>query len=297
MSLDDVLQQLPIFVYLSTFIFGLIIGSFLNVVIFRLPKMLIHDWSNDCINFLGEQDNKFSYKKIESDGVFNLAVPGSACPHCQHKISAFENIPLFSYLFLKGRCSECGTAISLRYPFIELLTGIISFMVVWHFGLTWQALYALFLSWNLIALSGIDFDHQYLPDSITLPLIWLGLLLNSFNTFVDLHSAVIGAIIGYLSLWCVFHLFKLLTKKEGMGYGDFKLLALFGAWFGWQSLAAIIMLSSIAGAIIGISLIVIKNQTLSKKIPFGPYLAIAGWIFMMYGNNLNNWYLHYVGLQ
>ena len=297
MPLLEILYQLPVLVFCSAFVFGLIIGSFLNVVIFRLPKILIREWSQDCIHFLGEQDKDFSYSKDESKSLFNLAVPASACPQCNHKITALENIPLLSFLFLKGKCSECKTKISKRYPFIELLTGIVSVIVVWHFGLTWQTLFSLFLSWNLIALSGIDFDHQYLPDSLTLPLIWLGLLLNSFNVFVDLHSAVIGAIAGYLSLWSVFHIFKLLTKKEGMGYGDFKLLALFGAWFGWQSLAAIIMLSSIAGAIVGIVLIIFKNQTLSKKIPFGPYLAIAGWLFMLYGANINSWYLQYVGLQ
>ncbi len=297
MQFIELLQQLPMLVYLFAIVLGLIIGSFLNVVIYRLPKMLIHDWSQDCVNFLGEQDKDFSYKKTALDTPFNLAYPPSTCPHCQHRISAIENIPIISYLFLKGRCHKCKTAISLRYPLFELLTGIITFMVVWQFGLSWQTFFALLLSWNLIALSGIDFDHQYLPDSLTLPFLWLGLLLNSFNLYVDLHSAVIGAIAGYLSLWLVFHIFKFITKKEGMGYGDFKLLALFGAWFGWQSLAAIILLSSIAGAFIGIGLIVFKNQSLSKKIPFGPYLAIAGWIFLLFGDAINSRYLQYVGLQ
>lgn len=285
-------------IYLFATIIGLIIGSFLNVVIHRLPKMLMSEWSQDCINFLGEQDSEFHYKKLSPTiAPYNLAVPSSSCPQCNHKITALENIPVISYIFLKGKCSQCKTPISIRYPFIELLTGILSLAVVLHFGLSLQALFALLLTWNLIALSGIDYDHQYLPDSMTLPFIWFGLLLNSFNTYTDLNSAVIGAVAGYLSLWSIYHLFKLVTKKEGMGFGDFKLLALFGAWFGWQSLAAIIMLSSIAGAIIGIGLIVFKQQTMSKKIPFGPYLAIAGWVFMIWGETINLTYLEYVGIQ
>lgn len=256
-------------------VIGLIFGSFLNVVIHRLPKMLIAEWSQDCVNFLGEQDNKFNYKTSATTSTYNLAIPASSCPNCNHKITALENIPVLSYLLLKGRCSECKTGISIRYPLIELLSGILTLIVILQYGLTFQALFALLLTWNLIALSGIDFDHQYLPDSLTLPFIWLGLFLNTFNLYTDLNSAVIGAIGGYLSLWTIYHLFKLITKKEGMGFGDFKLLAVFGAWFGWQSLAAIIMLSSIAGAIIGIGLILFKKQSFSKKIPFGPYLAIA----------------------
>jgi len=284
-------------VYIFAIVLGLIIGSFLNVVIHRLPKMLMSDWSQDCVNFLGEQDKSFTYKAAEPTKPYNLSLPASSCPNCNHKITTLENIPILSYIFLKGKCSECKIKISIRYPFIELLSGILSLVVVFQFGLTIQSLFALLLTWNLIALSGIDFDHQYLPDSLTLPFIWLGLLLNTFHLYTDLNSAVIGAIAGYLSLWFIYHLFKIVTKKEGMGFGDFKLLALFGAWFGWQSLAAIIMLSSIAGAVIGIGLIIFKNQTLSKKIPFGPYLAIAGWIFMLWGEKINSMYLQYVGLS
>jgi len=293
----ELLQQMPALVYLFALILGLLIGSFLNVVIYRLPIMLIRDWTQDCITFLSEQDDKFAYKKKTLEKPFNLAFPASTCTQCNHKITPVENIPILSYLFLKGQCSKCKTKISPRYPSIELLTGIITLIVVFQFGLTLQCLFGLLLSWNLIALSGIDFDHQYLPDSLTLPFIWLGLFLNTFDIYTDLNSAVIGAIAGYLILWTIFQLFKLITKKEGMGYGDFKLLALFGAWFGWQSLAMIIMLSSIAGAIVGISLIIFKNQTLSKKIPFGPYLAVSGWIFMLWGNSINLWYLQYAGLQ
>lgn len=293
----DLLSQSISLVSIFAIVIGLIFGSFLNVVIHRLPKMLITEWSQDCVNFLGEQDKKFNYKTSATTSPYNLAVPASSCPNCNHKITALENIPVLSYLFLKGRCSECKTGISIRYPLIELLSGVLTLIVILQYGLTFQALFALLLTWNLITLSGIDFDHQYLPDSLTLPFIWLGLFLNTFNLYTDLNSAVIGAIGGYLSLWTIYHLFKLITKKEGMGFGDFKLLAIFGAWFGWQSLAAIIMLSSIAGAIIGIGLILFKKQSFSKKIPFGPYLAIAGWIFMLWGEKINSIYLQYVGLS
>ena len=297
MIILEFLQQVPTVAYLFALILGLIIGSFLNVVIYRLPIMLIDGWKQDCVNFLSEQDKAFTYKYRKPDSPFNLATPSSSCPQCQHKISALENIPILSYLFLKGRCKNCKAKIPLRYPSIELLSGLITLTVVYYLGISWQSLFALVLSWNLIAMSGIDYDHQYLPDSLTLPFIWAGLLINSFSIFIDLQSAVIGAIAGYMILWLVYHVFKLITKKEGMGYGDFKLLALFGAWFGWQSLAAIIILSSLAGAIIGIGLIIFKKQSISKKIPFGPYLAVAGWIFMLWGQSINSWYLNYVGLS
>lgn len=295
MQILELFQQLPTLAYLFTLVFGLLIGSFLNVVIYRLPKMLLNSWTQDCVTFLGEQDTQFNYKKTSLDAPFNLAFPSSSCPHCGHKITFFENIPLLSYLFLQGQCRGCQSKISLRYPSIELLTGIITLVVVFKLGLTLETLFALFLSWNLIVLSGIDYDYQYLPDSLTLPFLWLGLLLNLFGIFTDINSAVIGAVAGYLILWTVFQVFKLITKKEGMGFGDFKLLALFGAWFGWQSLGVIILLSSVAGTIIGIGLIIFKNQTLSKKIPFGPYLAISGWIFMLWGESINVEYLKFVG--
>ncbi len=297
MEMIEVLKQAPWLVGVFAVIIGLIFGSFLNVVIYRLPKMLMREWSQDCIGFLSEQDKAFNYKQAKQPSPYNLSIPASSCPNCNHKITALENIPILSYIFLKGQCSQCKTKISSRYPFIELLTSLLTLTVVLHYGLSWPALFALALTWNLIALSGIDFDHQYLPDNLTLPFIWLGLLLNTFNLYTDINSAVIGAIAGYLSLWTVYQLFKLVTKKEGMGYGDFKLLALFGAWFGWQSLGVIIILSSVAGAVIGISLILFKQQSFSKKIPFGPYLAIAGWIFMIWGETINSSYLHYVGLN
>ncbi len=297
MDVIETLNQAPMLVAIFAITLGLIFGSFLNVVIHRLPKMLMREWSQDCIGFLTEQDKAFTYKQTVLPTPYNLAVPASSCPNCNHKITVMENIPVLSYLFLKGQCSQCKTKISLRYPFIELLTSVLTLAVVLHYGLSWQAFFALALTWNLVALSGIDFDHQYLPDNLILPFIWLGLLLNLFNLYTDINSAVIGAIAGYLILWTIYQLFKLVTKKEGMGYGDFKLLALFGAWFGWQSLGAIIILSSVAGAVIGISLILFKNQSLSKKIPFGPYLAIAGWIFMLWGETINSSYLQYTGLN
>ncbi len=297
MDAIEILNQAPVLVAIIAITLGLIFGSFLNVVIHRLPKMLMREWSQDCIGFLSEQDKTFTYKQVAPTSAYNLALPASNCPNCNYKISLLENIPVLSYLYLKGQCSQCGIKISPRYPFIELLTSLLTLAVILHYGLSWQAFFALLLTWNLIALSGIDFDHQYLPDNLTLPFIWLGLLLNLFNLYTDINSAVIGAIAGYLSLWTVYQLFKLITKKEGMGYGDFKLLALFGAWFGWQSLGVIIILSSVAGAIIGIGLILFKKQSLSKKIPFGPYLAIAGWIFMLWGETINSAYLHYVGLN
>ncbi len=297
MDVIETLNQAPVLVAILATTIGLIFGSFLNVVIHRLPKMLMREWSQDCVGFLSEQDKTFNYKQTAPASNYNLAVPASSCPNCNHRITLLENIPVLSYLFLKGLCSECKIKISPRYPFIELLTSLLTLAVVLHYGLSWQAFFALALTWNLIALSGIDFDHQYLPDNLILPFIWLGLLLNVFNLYTDVNSAVIGAIAGYLSLWTVYQLFKLITKKEGMGYGDFKLLALFGAWFGWQSLGVIIILSSIAGAVIGITLILFKNQSLSKKIPFGPYLAIAGWIFMLWGETINSAYMQYAGLN
>ncbi len=293
----EVLQHTPVLLGVFTIILGLIFGSFLNVVIYRLPKILIREWSRDCISFLAEQDKAFAFTPTTETEPFTLSIPSSRCPHCGHKITILENIPVLSYLFLKGRCRQCKTKISLRYPFIELLTGLLTLVVVLQLGVNWQSFFALLLTWNLIALSGIDFDHQYLPDNLTLPFIWLGLFINLFNLYTDINSAVIGAIAGYLVLWTVYQLFKLVTKKEGMGYGDFKLLALFGAWFGWQSLGFIIILSSVAGSIIGIALIIFKNQSLSKKIPFGPYLAIAGWIFMLWGKQMNETYLQYIGLN
>lgn len=262
---------------------GLCVGSFLNVVIHRLPKMMEQDWHAQCADLRGETPSTAT--------ALTLARPRSRCPACGHQITALENIPIISYLLLRGRCSNCGTSISPRYPVVEAVTGLLSAYAVWHFGPTLQGAGALLLIWALIALTGIDFDTQLLPDSITLPLLWLGLAFNLAGTYVDLFSAVIGAMIGYLTLWSVFWLFKLATGKEGMGFGDFKLLAALGAWLGWQMLPAIILLSSIVGAVVGISLIVATRHGRNTPIPFGPYLAAAGIIALFWGPQLTRSYL------
>lgn len=262
---------------------GLCVGSFLNVVIHRLPKMMERDWQLQCAELHGNS--------IEPTEPLNLAKPRSRCPNCGHQIGALENIPVISYLLLKGRCSGCKAKISPRYPLIEAFTGLLSAYLAWCFGPTWQGAGALCLAWALIALTFIDFDTQLLPDSITLPLLWLGLLFNSFGAFTDLKSAVIGAMAGYLALWSVYWLFKLATGKEGMGYGDFKLLAALGAWLGWQMLPAVILLSSLVGAAVGIGLIVLARHGRNVPIPFGPYLAAAGIIALLWGRQLTQLYL------
>ena len=268
-----------------SFVIGAFIGSFLNVVIHRIPVMLERQWKSECQELLSPDTNTPILQK------YNLCVPRSHCPACNHQVKAIENIPIISYLFLKGKCSNCGTKISVQYPLVEFLTAILTIIVVWKFGFSWQSLGGVLLTWFLIALSGIDLKTHLLPDNLTLPLLWLGIIFNIFTTYTDLTSSVLGAIFGYLSLWSVFHLFILITGKEGMGYGDFKLLAALGAWLGWQSLPLIILLSSAVGAIFGISMIVIKLQERSQPIPFGPYLAVAGWIAMLYGNQLIAFYL------
>ncbi len=269
---------------------GLLIGSFLNVVIYRLPIMMQREWESECREMLGQELSG------ECDEPFNLSQPRSRCPHCGHAITALENIPVFSYLALRGRCSGCQAKISPRYPLVEVTTALLSVVVASHFGVGWQAAAAILLTWVLITLSLIDFDVQLLPDSITLPLLWLGLLLNLNGLFTDLQSAVIGAAAGYLALWSVYQLFKLVTGKEGMGYGDFKLLALFGAWFGWQFLPQIILISALVGAVIGVSLILLLGRDRNIPIPFGPYLAVAGWVAMLWGEEINHTYLLWSGL-
>ena len=263
---------------------GLCIGSFLNVVIHRLPRMMEQDWLAQCAELRGETTS--------TAAPLSLAKPRSRCPQCGHQITALENIPLISYLLiLKGKCSACSTPISPRYPIIEALTGLLSAYVAWHFGPTIQAAGALLLIWALIALAAIDLDTQLLPDSITLPLLWLGLFFNLSNTYTPLATAVIGAMAGYLALWSVFWLFKLATGKDGMGYGDFKLLAALGAWLGWPMLPAIILLSSVVGAVVGISLIIFARQGRNVPIPFGPYLAAAGGIALFWGEAITQRYL------
>lgn len=262
---------------------GLCVGSFLNVVIHRLPKMMEQEWQTQCAELRDEP--------APTTAAISLARPRSRCPACGHSITARENIPVLSYLLLRGKCSACQAPISFRYPLIELLTGLLSAYAAWHFGPTIQAVGALALLWSLIALAAIDLDTQLLPDSITLPILWLGLAFNIATTYVDLQAAVIGAMAGYLALWSVFWLFKLATGKEGMGYGDFKLLAALGAWLGWSMLPAIILLSSVVGAIVGISLIVAARHGRNVPIPFGPYLAAAGGIALFWGPQLTHSYL------
>jgi leader peptidase (prepilin peptidase)/N-methyltransferase len=271
-----------LFIFISV-IFGLMVGSFLNVVIYRLPKIMEQEWHNNCLELQG--------KEISAQPQFTLAQPRSACPHCAHKISALENIPIISYLILNGRCSSCKAPISMRYPLVEALTGALIGLVSWQFGYTTTTVFAWVFTFALIALTFIDFDTQLLPDDITLPLLWLGLLFNLNFGFTDLKSAVIGAMAGYLVLWSVFWLFKIIRGKEGMGYGDFKLLAAIGAWFGWKMLPAVILLSSTLGAIIGIALIIITKRGKEVPMPFGPFLAIGGVAALFFGQQLASFYL------
>jgi leader peptidase (prepilin peptidase)/N-methyltransferase len=270
---------------------GLLVGSFLNVVIYRLPIMMQRNWRKECSDYL-----QIELDEAEPSEPFNLALPLSRCPHCNTAIKPYQNIPVISYIFLRGRCANCNKSIPARYPLIEVLTALSSAVVAYHFGDTTQTLFALPLTWSLIALSYIDLDHQLLPDNITLPLLWLGLFLSLFEIYTDSQTSIIGAMSGYGILWTVNQCFKLATGKEGMGHGDFKLLAVFGAWLGWKYLAIIILISSMVGAIIGIILIVFANHHHNKPIPFGPYLASAGWIALLWGSDLNRIYLTYTGL-
>ena len=271
---------------------GLIVGSFLNVVIHRLPKMLEQDWRAQCVELLGQKDDPLGIQ-----APYTLAYPRSHCTQCGHALSWFENIPLLSYLRQAGKCAACHAPISRRYPLVELTSGLLAAVVAWHYGWGWQVAGALLLTWALIVLSAIDIEHQLLPDSITVPFLWLGLALNLEGLYTDLASAVIGAMAGYLVLWTVYQLFKALTGKEGVGYGDFKLLAMLGAWIGWQSLPVIIILSSFVGAITGIGLTVLKSRDKNQPIPFGPYLACAGWIALLWGNDITSAYLQWISGQ
>jgi len=288
----------PLFQYLSAnpdffvgviFFFGLVFGSFFNVVIYRVPLIMQLEWLDNCREFIRDTFGKLPAELEQHPASlpkppFNIAKPDSTCPKCGHRIRWYENIPLLSYVMLKGKCSNCKTGISLRYPIIELITGMLSAFVAVKFGFSWETAAALAFTWTLICLTMIDFDHKLLPDQLTLPLLWLGLLVNVNGLFVSLTDAVIGAAAGYMVLWTLFWGFKLLTGKEGMGYGDFKLLAALGAWMGWQSLLLILILSSLVGAVVGISLIIIKGRDRNIPIPFGPYLAAAGWIAFFWGD-------------
>ena len=276
-------QSSPALFVATVAVMSLAIGSFLNVVIHRLPKIIERNWQEEIAESKGETPAPVPR--------YNLMVPRSQCPACGHAISALENIPVLSWLVLRGKCAGCRAPISPRYPLVEALTAVLSATVAWHFGFTWTAAAALFFVWALIALAFIDLDTFYLPDDITLPLVWAGLLVNMGGAFVDLSSAVIGAVAGYLSLWTVYWGFKLATGKEGMGYGDFKLLAAIGAWLGWKMLPAVILLSSFAGAIVGIGLIVLARHERSKPIPFGPYLVLGGLVALLWGDALVKYYL------
>ncbi|MEO8157236.1 MAG: A24 family peptidase [Betaproteobacteria bacterium] len=293
MSLIQFLQNQPMALAAVCGLLGLIVGSFLNVVIHRLPKMLERSWDGQAADLLEQKNLPDVAKQVRSTdaGRYNLMTPASTCPQCAHKIRAYENIPIISYLFLRGRCSSCKALISMRYPIVETISGVVAGYVGWRFGLTLAMAGALVFVWALIALTAIDIDTQLLPDDITLPLLWLGLLVNLNGGFTPLGSAVVGAVTGYLSLWAVYWLFKLTTGKEGMGYGDFKLLAAIGAWMGWKMLPIVILLSSLVGATVGIALIVFTRHGRNTPIPFGPYLAAAGLIAMFWGDTINRTYL------
>src|SRR5713101_3140144 len=290
----------------SVFLLGLMIGSFLNVVIYRLPIMLERDWRAQAAEMLPSTDKAAatvpSVQAVPEQ--FSLSAPGSACPSCKAPIKAWQNIPVVSWLLLRGRCASCKTKISMRYPLVELATGLLSAWVAWHFGFGAPAACGLLVTWALIALTGIDIDHQLLPDGITLPLMWAGLLaavilgpIAGSSIPVSAHDAIIGAVSGYVSLWLVFHAFRLITGKEGMGYGDFKLFAALGAWLGWKLLPLVILLSAATGAVLGLLMIALRGRDRSAPIPFGPYLAAAGWLAMMYGDSLVDGYLRVSGLK
>jgi leader peptidase (prepilin peptidase)/N-methyltransferase len=298
------LRETPAAWVAVVFLVSLLVGSFLNVVIHRVPVMLEREWRTQAEEILrGPPAADVGLKPDLPEKKYNLIVPRSACPKCGAMITAVQNIPVVSYLMLRGKCASCGVRISPRYPLVELSTAILSALVAWKFGFVWYTAAALLLTWVLIALTWIDIDHQLLPDNMTLPLVWLGLLLSLAATIpsiglpVDPRSSIIGAVAGYLSLWSVYHAFRLLTGKEGMGYGDFKLFAALGAWLGWQMLLPIILLSAFSGAVIGILMIALRGRDRNIPIPFGPYLAAAGWIALMWGDELVASYLRFAGVS
>ena len=306
-SLADLFTALPALWIAVVFLFSLMVGSFLNVVIHRVPVMLEREWRTQAEQILGEEEDVGLKPDLQPDlqpqVKYNLVVPRSACPKCGAPITAVQNIPVVSYLLLKGRCASCGVKISARYPLVELGTAILSALVAWKFGFVWYTAAALLLTWTLVALTAIDIDHQLLPDSMTLPLVWLGLLLSLAATIpaiglpVEPRSSIIGAAAGYLSLWSVYHAFRLLTGKEGMGYGDFKLFAALGAWLGWQMLLPIILMAAFTGAVIGILMIALRGRDRNVPIPFGPYLAAAGWVALMWGDEIMSSYLYFAGVS
>jgi len=293
----ELLSQNQILFVIICSLFSLMVGSFLNVVIYRLPVIMENAWRAEIKQFQQDESNISEPATTEPSEAFNLLVPRSRCPQCNNAINALQNIPVISYVVLGGKCKNCKAPISSRYPLVEAITAILSGVVAWYFfAEPLTAIAAIGLTWCLIALTGIDYDTYLLPDSITLPLLWAGLLINYFGLITSFESAFWGAIAGYMVLWTIFWAFKLLTGKEGMGYGDFKLLAALGAWLGWQLLPVIIILSSLVGAVIGIGLIVFSGHEKQKPIPFGPYLAIAGWIALVWGEQINQAYFRYMGL-
>ncbi|GAA69273.1 A24 family peptidase [Pseudoalteromonas sp. BSi20429] len=294
-SIIEVMQS-QLWFYLTTVgLVSLCIGSFLNVVIYRLPLMMQREWQSECRLLLEDELTANKPRQANISEPFNLLKPNSTCPKCKTAIKPWQNIPIISWLALKGKCASCSNPISARYPAVELITALLSLIVAYSFGATEQALLYIFVTWILVALTFIDIDHMLLPDQLTLPLVWLALIASVMGYTITPTDAIIGAACGYLSLWSVFWLFKLLTGKEGMGYGDFKLLAVFGALLGWQSLLTIILLSSVVGAIIGIALLSIQGKDKATPIPFGPYLAIAGWITMLWGNQIQGVYFNLIG--
>lgn len=318
MTILDVLQQNAVLFYGLVAFVSLMIGSFLNVVIHRLPIMMERAWREGIEEFQSEQDVTSTEGDVLASlaGVddsiampvpggqsanstqaepFNLAVPRSRCPSCASEIKSWQNIPVISYLMLGGKCANCKASISARYPIVEVVTMLLSLLVAWQLGPTPQAALGIVTTWFLVSMSMIDFDHQLLPDTLTLPLMWIGLLAALVPVFTDLRSAVIGAAAGYMILWTIYQLFKIITGKEGMGFGDFKLLAALGALLGWQALPVVILLSSLVGAVVGIAIIAVTGRDKNIPIPFGPYLAAAGWIAMLWGESLRNWYYNFLG--
>lgn len=290
--MQALLAESPLTFVALAFVFSLLVGSFLNVVIYRLPVMMEKAWRAEAAEILAEPADDLP------EGRFDLVQPRSRCRSCGTQITAMQNIPVISYLVLGGKCAHCGTRISARYPAVELLTAVLSAVVAFRFGLGVEAAVGIAITWVLVAISVIDIDHQIIPDSMALPLLWAGLIASLFHPiagaeslFIDPRTSIVGAAVGYLSLWSVYHLFRLITGKEGMGHGDFKLLGAFGAWLGWQMLPLIILLSAVVGAIVGIGMIALRGHDRNIPIPFGPYLAAAGWIAMLYGEQIVTSYL------
>ena len=293
--MQELFSNSPLTFVAMVFILSLLIGSFLNVVIYRLPIMMQREWRDQC------QELAETPVTETPPGRFDLVFPPSSCTSCGAQITALQNIPILSYLILRGKCASCGNAISKRYPIVEATTAVLTAIVAWRFGFGWEVAGAIALTWALIAVSVIDIDHQLIPDSISLPFIWIGLMLSLFHPmagaevlFIDAGTAIVGAVAGYLSLWSIYQLFLLMTGKEGMGYGDFKLLAVLGAWLGWQMLPLIILLSAVVGATVGITMIIVRRHDRNVPIPFGPYLAAAGWIAMLWGDQIVSAYLDYM---